>query len=264
MDAGLAALVVGATVCYVAVASALGQVVVKLSGSSSGGGFFVQETVAMVVVSYLLVTVIVGTTVEVLRSAFKAVFVCFVQVVKELLLLAAGWWLLSSESTPFRPVGERELRFVVAGFSARREICKTAVDNRINFPAMFAAAAAAARSACRGRVILRCRSGCFVCALSSSRQKLLCFFPIPLPPFKNLLPSCIAFVVLFPSARSLVLINVTHYLGRDYSSGCYFTPRVWYAPSENFIPKFLFPKMRHLLQYHFSTKQNFAKNSFTV
>ncbi|CAM9643374.1 unnamed protein product [Pylaiella littoralis] len=79
VDAGLAALVLGATVCYVAVASALGQVVVKLSGSSSGGGFLVQETVAMVVVSYLLVTVIVGTTVEVLRSAFKAVFLCFVQ-----------------------------------------------------------------------------------------------------------------------------------------------------------------------------------------
>lgn len=80
VDTGLAVLVVGVTVCYAVTASVLLQVVVKLFGSPSGGGFLVTEIFAIVFVSFFLVAIVVGTSVEVLRSAFKAVFVCFVQV----------------------------------------------------------------------------------------------------------------------------------------------------------------------------------------
>lgn len=92
VDAGLSVLVVAVTVCYVTAASLLFQAIVKVVGSSLGGGFVVMGFFVTAFVSYFLVVIVVGTTVDVLRSAFKAVFLCFVQVILAVASAASVWW----------------------------------------------------------------------------------------------------------------------------------------------------------------------------
>lgn len=79
VDAGLTVIVVGVTVFYLVAAFVLRWLVAVPFGSPSDTPF-VAEIYWIVALSYILVAIIVGTTVEVLRSSFKAVFVCFVQV----------------------------------------------------------------------------------------------------------------------------------------------------------------------------------------
>lgn len=77
LDIGLTALVLGATAAYLAAAYLL----LLLVGSVLGGlgGVLV---VAVLVLSWFVVNVIMATTIQVLRSSFRAVFVCFVQVTR--------------------------------------------------------------------------------------------------------------------------------------------------------------------------------------
>ncbi len=75
LDIGLTTLVLGATAAYLAAA----YLVLLLAGSVLGGlgGTLVF---AVLVLSWVVVNVIMATTIQVLRSSFRAVFVCFVQV----------------------------------------------------------------------------------------------------------------------------------------------------------------------------------------
>lgn len=85
VNVGLSALIFGSAMCYLGAA----YVVLVLVGDVLGmKGWPVVTAVAVLFCSYAVVTVIADTTVEVLHSSYKAVFVCFVQV-RELLLFVA-------------------------------------------------------------------------------------------------------------------------------------------------------------------------------
>jgi len=92
LDIGLTALVLGTTVAYLGAAYLL----LLLAGSVLGGlgGILV---VAVLVLSWFVVNAIMATTIQVLRSSFRAVFVCFVQVTLRRLLLvflSLVWFML--------------------------------------------------------------------------------------------------------------------------------------------------------------------------
>lgn len=75
MDVGLTAICAGVTVCFVSFA----YLVIAVNGKVFGG-MFLTGFYVMFFFSTFLVAFVVATTVEVLRSSFKAVFICFVQV----------------------------------------------------------------------------------------------------------------------------------------------------------------------------------------
>lgn len=80
VDIGLAGVVLGATMLYLfAVFLVLTAVSDVLHGNTSLSGIF-GTFVWVVSGSYVLVAIVVATTLEALRSGVKAVFVCFVQV----------------------------------------------------------------------------------------------------------------------------------------------------------------------------------------
>lgn len=75
VDVGLTAVCAGLTVCFLCLA----YLVIAVTERALGGTFLVGVYVIFLF-SPFLVAFVVATTVEVLRSSFKAVFVCFVQV----------------------------------------------------------------------------------------------------------------------------------------------------------------------------------------
>lgn len=87
VDVGLSALVFGSALCYLGAAY---LVLVLIGGVLGVKGWPLGTAFAVFFCSYFFVTIIAATTVEVLRSSYKAVFVCFVQV-RELLLLLLFW-----------------------------------------------------------------------------------------------------------------------------------------------------------------------------
>eukprot|EP00752_Nemacystus_decipiens_P017801 g15960.t1 len=76
VSVGLSALVFGSALCYLGVAY---LALVLIGGVLGVKGWPLGTAVAVFFCSYVFGAIIVGTTVEVLRASYKAVFVCFVQ-----------------------------------------------------------------------------------------------------------------------------------------------------------------------------------------
>lgn len=77
VDVGLSALVFGAALCHLGAVYLLLYLVGDVLGMR---GWASTTSLVVLFCSYFFVTILAATTVEVLRSSYKAVFVCFVQV----------------------------------------------------------------------------------------------------------------------------------------------------------------------------------------